>query len=162
MIRTPLFFFVCVLFVPTSVSAYDLYVQSVNAPVYAMPDTASGIMATHERGTKLAGIEQKGNWHMIRVGGKTGWIYRFLVNDQPPPETGTSSTLINQYSDYSAKARRRPSSYTAAAAARGLREKRPGFAEKYRLDYETLEKIEAIEITREELTAFIKQGNENE
>ncbi len=149
------------LLIPTVLSAYDLYVQSVKAPVYAMPDMGSTIKATYEKGDRLTGLEDKGNWHMIKIDGGTGWVYRFLVADRPPPETGAGE-LIDQYSNFSAQARRRPSSYAAAAAARGLREKDPDFAEKYQLDYEALAKVEAIEITEKELTSFIRQGMENE
>ncbi len=159
--RKTLMFLICALVVPAVVSAYDLYVKSVKAPVYAMPDTASGLMVTYEKGTKLAGVENKGNWHMIRVKDGTGWVYRFLVGDKPPLNAEENDALINQYKTFSSKARRRPSSYTAAAAARGLREKRKRFAEKYNLDYKTLEKVEAVQISEAELMSFIKQGIEN-
>jgi hypothetical protein len=150
-----------VLFLPEATPAYDLYVRSVNAPVYVMPDTGSGVVATVGQGTKLNGIENKGNWHLVKVNDNTGWVYRFLVGDQPLPESGDGS-LAGQYSDHESKARRRPSSYTAAAAARGLREKRRRFAEKYNLDYEALEKIEAMDVSREEVMNFVKEGIENE
>jgi hypothetical protein len=150
-----------VLFLPASLPAYDLYVRSVNAPVYVMPDTGSGVVATVGQGTKLNGIENKGNWHIVRMNDGTGWVYRFLVSDKPPLGTEAGS-LTDQYTGHEAKARRRPSSYTAAAAARGLREKRRRFAEQYRLDYEALEKIEAMDVSREEAMNFVKEGIENE
>ena len=160
--RKILLFLVCILFIPAVVLAYDLYVQSVKAPVYAMPDMASGVLATYQKGTKLTGIESKGNWHMVKVDDGTGWVYRFLVSEQPPLDTEETDALLNQYSDFSTNARRRPSSYTTAAAARGLREKDRHFAEKYALDYEALKKVESFKITDQELASFIKQGNENE
>jgi hypothetical protein len=146
---------------PATAAAFDLYVRSVKAPVYLMPDTASGVVAIYEQGAKLAGIESKDNWHMIRVNDGTGWVYRFLVGDKPPLDTEAGS-LADQYTDHETNARRRPSSYTTAAAARGLRDRQRQFAEKYALDYEALEKIEAVEISREELMSFVKQGLENE
>ncbi|MEW6076753.1 MAG: hypothetical protein AB1724_02960 [Thermodesulfobacteriota bacterium] len=161
MTRKSLMILLGVLFLPATSPAYDLYVRSVNAPVYAMPDTASGVVTTVGQGTKLAGIENKGNWHMVKAGDHTGWVYRFLVGDKPLADTGDGS-LAGQYAEQESKARRRPSSYTAAAAARGLREKRQRFAEKYHLDYEALARIEAMAVSREEVTSFIKEGIENE
>lgn len=151
-----------VLIIPSAAAAYDLYVQSIKAPVYFMPDTASGIITTYEKGSRLTGIESKDNWHMIRINDGTGWVYRFLVGDRPPPDPGQADDLVNHYTDYSDKARRRPSSYTAAAAARGLRDKRRRFAEKYHLDYEALKKIEGMRIPESEVLSFIKQGLEND
>lgn len=163
MVKKYLLFSVFLMVLPVTASGYDLYVKSVKAPVFTMPDAASTVLATCRKGTKLAGVENKGNWHMIRMSdNRTGWVYRFLVGKTPPMRPDDTEALINQYQDHSTRARRRPSSYTAAAAARGLREKRRRFAEKYNLDYKTLEKIEAIKISEAELMSFIKQEKINE
>jgi len=142
--------------------SYDLYAQIEKAAVYLAPDLGSIKIFELEKGTKVTGIEQKGYWHKVAYKGKKGWIYRFLVKTMPPVNGqdvyGKISSQTGQYEDFANRARRRPSAYSSAAAARGLNEGRLRFSAKYRLDYEALEKMEAVAITDSEAREFLGQG----
>lgn len=153
-------------FYPGISAAYDLYVQSIQAPVYLMPDSGSQQLFKVKKGDKLTGIQQVGYWHNVTYNNQTGWIYRFMVRRKPPVKKediyGQFTSLSKKYEAFSSKSRRRPSSYTAAAAARGLKEKRKRFAVGYRLDWESLGKIESIDITDAQAMAFLKKGMTHE
>jgi hypothetical protein len=67
-----------------------------------------------------------------------------------------------QLEELADKARRRPSAFTTTAAARGLKEKRRRFADKYQLDYDALEKMESIQISDQEASEFLMRGVSDE
>ncbi len=151
---------------PSTAFSYDLYVHSIKASVYLMPDSGSQKLFIVSKGDKLTGLKQMGYWHKITYRGKNGWIYRFMVrNIQPVTKQdiyGRFKSLFRKYEAFSARSRRRPSSYTAAAAARGLKEKRKRFAVKYRLDWDALEKIESMDISDSQAITFLSNGVSNE
>ena len=155
-----------ILFFPLTGFSYELYVHSTKAPVYQMPDSGAEKIVTLSKGARISGIKKKGYWHQVDYMGKNGWIYNFMVRNTPPVDKqdiyGQSKSLSKKYELFSKKARRRPSSYTAVAAARGLKEKRNRFSGKYHLDFESLEKIENIDISESDIRQFIAQGMAND
>ncbi len=155
-----------ILFFPLTGFSYELYVHSTKAPVYQMPDSGAEKVVTLSKGARISGIKIKGYWHQVSYKGKNGWIYNFMVRNTPPVAQqeiyGRSKSLPHKYELFSKKARRRPSSYTAAAAARGLKEKRSRFSGKYHLDFDSLDKIEDIDISESDIRQFIAQGMANE
>ncbi len=166
MLKKTLCLVATVLFLPAFSHASNLYVHSVKAPIYVAPDISSGRVAVLKKGTKLTWIKEKGYWYKVDYNGKKGWVYKFMVKKgQPISKKSVYSRLKSLFQKYEAqsdKARRRPSSYTATAAARGLKGKRRRFADKYNLDYISLEKMEAIEVTDDEAIEFITRGISNE
>ncbi len=157
---------VMIILCPSESFSYDLYVHSIKASVYLMPDSGSQKLFTVAKGDKLTGLKQIGYWYKIVYSGKIGWIYRFMVRKTQPVQKqdiyGRFKSLFRKYEAFSARSRRRPSSYTAAAAARGLKEKRKRFAVKYHLDWDALEKIEAMDISDMEAITFLNKGISNE
>ena len=145
---------------PAASSAYDLYIQAVKAPIYLAPDISSGKIAELEKGEKITGIMEKGYWHKVELNGKTGWIYKFMVKSEPPINRSSLyarlSSVFQKFEASSNQSRKRSSSYTATAAARGLKEKRVRFAQRYSLNYEAVEKMESIGITDDEAMEFLK------
>ena len=150
-----------VILLPAASSAYELYVQAVKAPIYLAPDISSGKVAEVKKGDKIIGIMEKGYWHKVVYSGKTGWIYKFMVKSDPPINRNSLYSrlrgMFDRLAASSQQGRKRSSSYTATAAARGLKEKRVRFAQRYTLNYEALQKLEAIGITDEEAIAFLEK-----
>lgn len=150
---------------PAQAYAFKAYVHSMNASVYKMPSMKSKKLVTLDKGAQLQVTKSKGAWYKVKTttGKQTsGWIYKFMVRKKPITNSSKLYSKLRSFfykiESISKKSRRRPSSYTSTAAARGLREKRRHFAEKYNSDYDALEVIESIEITDEEAIAFLKEG----
>jgi len=166
MIKKFLILTVLIILFPTFSYCFDLYVHSVKAPLYQTPSIGSKKIIELKKGAKVIGIEEKTSWYKVRYEGKDGWVYKLMVKKTPPLETKGLFTrlksLFRRIHVLREKSRRRPSSYTTTAAARGLRDKRQRFADKYRLDYEALEKIESIEISDNQALEFLTKGVSNE
>ena len=166
MIRKLILFTILIILFPTFSYSFDLYVHSVKAPLYQEPSIGSKRIINLKKGTKVTGIEEDANWYRVRYRGKDGWVYKLMVKKTPPLKTkGLFARLKSTFRKihiFREKSRRRPSSYTTTAAARGLRNRGSGFAQKYQLDYDALEKMESIEISDTEALEFLAQGVSNE
>lgn len=149
-------------FFPAISLAVDLYVQSAKAPIYLAPDAGSGKLAEVKKGTKINGISEKGYWYNVSYKNKKGWMYKFMVKKEPPVDSTSLysklRSLFRKYELFSDRSRRRSSSYSATAAARGLKAKRKRFADQYRLDYTALGKMEASEASDNDALKFISKG----
>jgi ribosomal protein L15E len=149
--------FGALLLTATASAAFDLYVSSTKAPLYSEPRSGAEKVAEARQGEKLVGLESQGSWYRIDYGGKRLWILNLMVRKTLPPERKTPSK--DEVDQMAQSARTRPSAYTTTAGARGLREKRGGQNEKYRLDYDALEKMESFEVTDEEASAFLEEAS---
>ncbi len=153
--------------IPATANAYTAYIHSIKATVYKSPSMRSAKLTTLSKGAKLDVKKNKGAWFKVKTGNnRTGWVYKFMVKKKPVTDSGRLYSKLKSFfykiESISKKSRRRPSSYTSTAAARGLREKRRHFAEKYNSDYEALEFIESIFISDEEAMEFLWKGVQNE
>ena len=153
--------------IPANADAYTAYVHSIKATVYKSPSMRSAKLTTLSKGAKLDVKKTKGAWYKVKSNdNKTGWVYKFMVKKKPVTDSGKLYSKLRSFfykiESISKKSRRRPSSYTSTAAARGLREKRRHFAEKYNSDYDALEFIESITISDEEAMEFLWKGVQNE
>lgn len=166
MIRKFLYSFILIILFPAISYSFDLWVHSFKAPLYQTPSISSKKIIELEKGTNVIGIEEKENWYKVKYKGKDGWVYKLMVRKTPPLETkdlfAKLKSLFHKTDVLREKSRKRPSSYTTTAAARGLREKRQRFADKYGHDYDALEKIESIEISDTEALEFLMSGVSNE
>ena len=166
MIRNAILAVALTLLLPALCFSYDLYVTSARAAVYPAPDVDSGKLFDLASGTRMSGIAQKGHWHKVEYQGRKGWVYTFLVNTTPPVKRediyGAGGSVIREYEEFSGRARKRPSAYTAAAAARGLKEMRRRFSSRHRLDYAALEKMESRNIPNSQAMNFLAQGVSND
>ncbi len=165
----PRLLFLIIFLFPAQSYAFNAYVHSTNAAVYKSPSMRSKKITTLEKGIKIEVTKTKGAWYRIKPktkSGHTGWVYKFLVSKKPVTKSSKLYSRLKSFfykiESISKKSRRRPSSYTSTAAARGLREKREHFAKKYKADYKSLEKIEAIEISDKAAMEFLWEGVKNE
>lgn len=133
------------------------YVQSSNANVRSDPSFGSKVIAKVAKGQTLASISKDGSWIKVKVEGKEGYISSLLVSTHPPLEKQTVIKADDE--EIKPTARRRASSYTSAAAARGLTDedkKREGIEDSG--DYKALDKMESLKVTPEEVTKFKESG----
>jgi uncharacterized protein YgiM (DUF1202 family) len=133
----------------------EYYVQSVKAKVMSGPSFKSGVISEVSRGHKLISSGKEGSWVKVRISGKKGYVSSLLVSTHPP----FKKTGIIKANDAEIKegVRRRASSYTSAAAARGLaQDDRRRLSKEEAIDYESLEKIESFTLAPDEITRFME------
>ncbi|PLX97195.1 MAG: hypothetical protein C0621_00740 [Desulfuromonas sp.] len=118
----------------------------------ATPSLGGERVAVVERGTALTVLETAKGWYRVESDGRSGWVSRLLVNEQPP--LAQVSVLASSEEELDKSARRRASTFTTAAAARGLAD-RARVSQQYRADYEGVRKMESLEIGKDEALAFI-------
>jgi hypothetical protein len=137
-----------------------MYIHSAKAPVYTQPNIQSEKIMELKTGMEIMILEEKGFWYQMTYQEIPGWIFKLMVRDTPPKETRKID--VTQLAELESKARKRPSAYTTTASARGLKTKRDRFASQYKNDYNALEKMESMVISREEADKFITDGMKNE
>jgi hypothetical protein len=135
-----------------------LYVQAAKTQLKEQPQMSASNLMELERGDELEVLEKDGIWYQVSAAGKEGWISKLFVNTYRP--VGKSDLIQDGSDDLSKASRRRSSSYSVAAATRGLsasdrvREGR----ELYRSDFLGLEKMETYNPGEEELERFQKSA----
>lgn len=140
-------------FVSISQAESFYFVQSETAKIMSQPSFKSEIVAQVGLGEKLGALGKEGNWIKVTVGGKTGYISSLLVSNHAPIKkigvVKADSEEINQ------GVRRRASSYSSAAAARGLtKDDRKRADEENKTDYDAVKKMESVVVKEDEVTRF--------
>ncbi len=148
---------VCVL-LPTMLYAETAYyVQSVKAKVMSGPSFKSEVIAEIGKGHKLSASGREGSWVKVRISDKDGYVPSLLVSTHPPFEK--AGVIKGEDADIKLGVRRRASSYTSAAAARGLaQDDRRRVNQGEKIDYESLAKMEAFTVSPDEVARFM-EGN---
>lgn len=160
--KNQLFLFVTLLVsvvISTLANAADTvyYVQSANATVLSAPKFGSSVISKVAKGQALTSSSQEGRWVKVTVDGKTGYISSFLVSNHPPMAKQT--VIKADEEEIKPNARRRASSFTSAAAARGLTtDGNKEEADKNAPDYKAVEKMESVKITPAEVKQFKETG----
>jgi len=146
--------FVVSVFISTSLYAQTVYyVQSVKAKVMSGPAFKSLVVGEVAKGHKFVSSGREGGWIKVKHGGKDGYVSSLLLSTRPPLE----KTVLIKGEDAEIKqgVRRRASSYTSAAAARGLAaDDRRRLSSEGTVDYSALEKVEAFTVSSEEVMKF--------
>ncbi len=133
------------------------YVQSVKAKVMSGPAFKSPVVGEVAKGHKFVSSGREGGWIKVNHGGKDGYVSSLLLSTRPPLE----KTVLIKGEDAEIKqgVRRRASSYTSAAAARGLAaDDRRRLSKEEKVDYESLEKVEAFQLSADDINRFM-EGN---
>ncbi len=137
-------------------SAYgqNLFVQSVKAELRATPSNSSPSQATLSRGTEVQVLKTQGPWTEVKAGGKTGWCLKLFLSPHKP--IGAAALEKELAPSVEKSTRRRSSSYSSAASARGLMsdERTRTGREKYRSDYEAVDKINQEKVSDEAVEKF--------
>lgn len=143
------------LLVAAPASAAVLYVQGLKAVLYAEPRLGAARVAEVGQGEALTELEAAGGWYRVQAGNRVGWVSRLAVGTQA--KGGEVKLLAAEGEALETGARRRASSFTTAAAARGLAEDRARISQKYRVDYPGVEAMERPTVSTEEALAFIHE-----
>lgn len=134
-----------------------MYVQSAKAKVMSAPSFKAASLGEASRGTKLAFIRKEGTWVKVSYYGKEGFVSSILVSPYPP--MAKAGMIKAEDTDLQQGVRRRASTYTSAAAARGLaQDDRRRISRDEKADYDGLEKVEAFTVTPDEVARFMEGG----
>jgi hypothetical protein len=144
-----------VILLPTLAWCSDLFVQSRMAPVFKNPSLDSMKLTVLARGTKVTKVRKRGMWQQIQYDKQTGWVYSLMLSETIP--LSYFDTTVEQMDKMAQSARKRPSSYTSTAAARGLVNQRKRLAQKLGYDYAALEKMESYAVDEKATLQFIKE-----
>jgi len=133
------------------------YVQSVKAKVMSAPSFKAYVLGEVNRGTRFGSTGREGSWVKISYNGKDAYVAAILLSVTRPMPKHTMIKTDN--SDFQQGVRRRASTYTSAAAARGLTaDDRRRLSGDDKLDYDGLERVEKFSVTDTELAKFMEGG----
>jgi uncharacterized protein YgiM (DUF1202 family) len=157
-IIVPVPFLMAFLFLTSAVYGKgEYYVQSVKAKVMSATSFKSPVMGEVGKGFKFTSSGKEGTWVKVKYKDKDGYVSSLLVATHPPFEK--TSIIKGDEEDIKQGVRRRASSFTSAAAARGLTSddrKRLSIEEK--TDYDLLDYMESFKVTTDEINRFM-EGN---
>ncbi len=147
---------VSLLAVSHGVWALDVYyVQSLKAKVMAEPSFKSKTLDELNKGTKLTSLGKVGSWIKVTYKTKTGYVSSMLLSAHQPMER--LSLIKGEETDIKQSVRRRASTYTSAAAARGLAaDDRRRLSRDEKVDYGALEKVEAFTLSNDDVKRFME------
>ncbi len=161
--RRTVFFPILLFLVLAVVQAYPLYaqqvyyVQSMRAKIMSAPSFKSRQVGEVGKGFKLTVLAKEGSWLKVKLGPSAGYVPALLLASTPPREK--QGLIKGEESALQHNIRRRASTYTSAAAARGLTaEDRRRLSKEEKADFTSLEKIEAIVVPPEEVVKFSEGG----
>ena len=155
--RMIVFTVVLMLGLATVAVAEELYVQSVKAKVMSQPTFKSTVLAEVAKGHKFTATEKKGSWRKVTHGGKDAYVSSLLLSPNPP--MAKVGLIKGENTEIKQDVRRRASTYTSAAAARGLAaDDRRRMSTEVNADFHALEKIEAFSVSNDEIAKFAEGG----
>ena len=148
--------FVAGVFISTAIFAQsEYYVQSIKAKVMSGPSFKSTLIAEVPRGQKLISSGKQGSWIKVRYADRDGYMSSLLVSTHPPIEK--VRIITGEETEITKGVRRRASSYTSAAASRGLaQDDRRRLSTEEEVDYRSLEKMESFNLSPDEITRFME------
>ncbi len=148
---------VAVLYAAVSFGAQVVYVQSLKAKIMSSPSFKSGVLGEAVKGTKLVSSGREGSWIKVAFKNKAGYVSSMLLSTHAPMER--IGLIKGEETDIKQNVRRRASTYTSAAAARGLtQDDRRRLSRDEKTDYGALDKVESFTLSADEVSRFM-EGN---
>lgn len=139
--------------VPISHAESFYFVQSETAKIMSQPSFKSEILSNVSSGEKLVATGKEGNWIKVAVDGKTGYISALLVSTHAPIKK--VGVIKADSAEIDQGVRRRASSYSSAAAARGLtKDDRKRADEENKANYNAVKKMESVVVKEDAVTEF--------
>lgn len=145
--------FIVMLFGHSLLWAETYYIKSHKVQLTQGPGKTTRLDDILEKGEKVEKIAAEKSWVKIRAKGIEGWVHKFALSKRPPRKR---VSLLTRKVDISSKARKRASTYTSTAAARGLLDAGKKFLnQKEKPDFVALARLEDQVVDVEEATRFI-------
>ncbi len=146
-------------------AAQNLWVSSQSADLKAERSISSETIVVLERGTELTVEASQSRWYRVRTPeGRTGWVYRGKVSEQPPEAADTGSgeggglgDMLGDLSGSSVDA----NAADSARSIRGLSPEAKAYARKTGTPEESrkaLDNVLSLSVSRQEVNRFLKKG----
>lgn len=149
--------FLILLFSTLLIAEDVFYVQSLKAKVMSAPSFKSAVLGEVSKGNKLVVTGREGSWVKVRYDAKEGYVSSLLLSTHPPIEK--QAFLKGEEPEIKEGVRRRASTFASAAAARGLtQDDRRRISREEKIDYGSLEKVDALSVSTEEVMRFMEGG----
>ena len=120
------------------------------------PAFSAALVTKIPKGSVLELVEKKGSWYQVKYQTHNGWVSKFLVSKKKPKAKIIVSTEEGSVPNKGRSLRKRASSVSTAAAARGLASDEENGVVQRESDREALERIESFEISEEDLDQFME------
>ncbi len=134
-----------------------LYVRSTRAKIRSAPSFKARVLGQASRGSKLVSQGRQGSWYQVSFYGKQGYVAAILLSPYPP--LAHQGFITAHGYELGHGVRRRASTYTSAAAARGLAaDDRRRLSGEEKADYDGLERVEKFTLTEAEIMKFMEGG----
>jgi len=155
-ILVPALFLIALMYSTSPVYAQsEYYVQSVKAKVMSATSFNSTVMGEVGKGYKFTSAAKVGTWVKVKYNNKDGYVSSLLLATHPPFDR--IALIKGDESEITQGVRRRASSFTSAAAARGLTaDDRRRLGTEERADYELLDYMESFKVSTDELNRFME------
>lgn len=154
---TVLLFLAGMMSATASYAQSEYYVQSVKAKVMSSASFKAPLLGVVGKGFKFVSSGRVGSWVKVRFNDRDGYVPALVVATHPPLEK--AGIIKADAGDIKQGVRKRASSYTSAAAARGLaQDDRRRLSREEKADYDSLDRMESFTISAEELSRFM-EGN---
>lgn len=144
-----------VLLFTSSVLAETWYIKSYKV----RPTTTAGgkvKLDLLKRGFQVEEVGSQKSWKKIRFNGISGWVHKFALSKKAPRKR---ISLLLKKVNISSKARKRASSFTSAAAARGLLDsEKSNLALLGEPDFVALSEMISLAVQTEEATLFVSKN----
>jgi len=133
------------------------YVQSAKAKVMIGATFRAASLGEVQKGFKFASIGREGSWIKVRFNNRDGYVSSLLLSLHPPLEK--AGIIKAEDTEIRQGVRRRASSYTSAAAARGLaQDDRRRLSKEEKVNYEALDRMESFAVSADEVSRFMEGG----
>lgn len=150
--------FTAVILVSGTYAEQVLFVQSLKAKIMAEPSFKSDVLAVLAKGAQVSILSRQGRWIKVRTGETEGYLPTLILASNPPLERvglikGEGGAAIEH------NVRRRASTYTSAAAARGLTEDdRRRVSAEEKANYSSLQRVESFTLSDDDVLKFSRGG----
>lgn len=137
--------------------AETVYISSFKAKITDEPKFKADAIINLQKGDKVTVLSKKGAWLKVKTqNNQTGWLSKFLTKKNPPNDRIT--VLPSDSKVALQDVRRRTSTITTAAAARGLSTlENPSDEDKFKSDPEAVKYMESLQINPRELRSFASE-----
>ncbi|MCP4753065.1 MAG: hypothetical protein GY866_19425 [Proteobacteria bacterium] len=135
--------------------AESYYIKSHKVRLTQGPGHKTQLNDVLKRGDKVEKIGAEKSWVKIRTDEMEGWIHKFALSKRPPRKR---VSLLAKKVDITSKARKRASTFTTSAAARGLLDTRKNnLIQEGNPDFIALARMEDQVADMEEAIRFINE-----
>ena len=133
------------------------YIRAREAKMMTKPSAAAEMVVALQKGDAVEILQRQGHWMKVTANQHEGWVSSLLVGNKPPKH---KITVLDgkDAADLEDSSRRRASTSTSAAAARGLRsDERARQSDDGVADFGAVRQMEGTGVSEDEAAKFMEK-----